>query len=230
MKAVILAGGLGERLKPFTQAIPKPLLPIGEQSLLEVQISNFVAQGFDDIYIATNYKSEYIESFIGDGSKLGAKITYSREEVPLGTCGPLSLIREKLDEPFILMNGDILSAVNFSKLFDFAMAEGSDFTVATKHIRTPFNFGSVKSEGNRIINVEEKPDFVIEIVAGIYVMKPELLNLIPKSEYYGIDTLIGKMLADEQPISRYLMEEYWLDIGRIDDYSEAEEAYKSHFS
>jgi len=230
MKAVILAGGLGERLKPFTQAIPKPLLPIGEQSLLEVQISNFVKCGFTEIFIATNYKSKYIENFIGDGASLGAQITFSREDIPLGTCGPLSLIQDRLDEPFILMNGDILSAIDFSKLFDFALGEESDFTVVTKNIRTPFNFGSVKSEGNRIVMVEEKPDFVIEIVAGIYVIKPKLLGLIPDGTYFGIDNLINNMLGGQRPISRYLMEEYWLDIGRIDDFSEAEQAYKSHFS
>ena len=230
MKAVILAGGLGERLKPFTQAIPKPLLPVGEQSLLEIQISNFARQGFDQVFIATNYKSEYIENFIGDGRKLGATVSYSREEKPLGTCGPLSLLRDKLDTPFILMNGDILSAVDFRKLYDFAVQEDSLFTVATKNIRTPFNFGSVKSDGNRIVSVEEKPDFVIEIVAGIYVVKPALLAQIPNGEYYGIDTLINDMLKNDQPISRYLMDEYWLDIGRIDDYSQAEEAYNEHFA
>jgi NDP-sugar pyrophosphorylase family protein len=230
MKAVILAGGLGERLKPFTQAIPKPLLPIGEQSLLEVQIANFVKYGVREIFIATNYKSEYIENFIGDGSRLGASVSFSREDVPLGTCGPLSLIRDKLDEPFIVMNGDILSAIDFNKLSEFAINQKSDFTVVTKNIHTPFNFGSVKSEGNRIINVEEKPDFVIEIVAGIYVMKPNLLDLIPDEKYYGIDNLISNMLSNQYPIMRYLMEEYWIDIGRIDDYTEAEKAYKSHFS
>ena len=128
------------------------------------------------------------------------------------------------------MNGDILSTINFGKFFDFALKEDSEFTVATKNIRTPFNFGSVKSEGNRIIKIEEKPDFVIEIVAGIYAMKPKLLDMIPDGEYYGIDNLINDMLAGKRPISRYLMEEYWLDIGQIDDYTEAEEAYKSHFS
>ncbi|MCP4035299.1 MAG: NTP transferase domain-containing protein [bacterium] len=230
MKAIILAGGLGERLRPFTQAIPKPLLPIGEQSLLEVQVANLVKYGFDEIYIATNYKSEYIENFMGDGSALGAKITYSREDKPLGTCGPVGLLRDELDEPFILMNGDILTTIDYLRFHRFGMGEGTDFAIATKNIGTPFNFGSVQSEGNRVIRVDEKPEFLIEVVAGIYFMSPALLELIPRGSYFGIDDLITRMLAENRPIARYLMEEYWLDIGRIEDYSVAEEAYQTHFA
>lgn len=230
MKAVILAGGLGDRLRPFTQAIPKPLLPIGEQSLLEIQIANFVKHGFDEVFIATNYKSEYIEKFIGDGSKLGARIAYSREKIPLGTCGPLSLLRDTLTEPFILMNGDILCAMNFRSLYDFGCRQDSSFTVGTKKIRTPFNFGSVEVDGDSIVKVEEKPDFLIEIVAGVYLIKPDLLELVPEATYFGIDNLIQQMLKSGRKVSRYLIEEYWLDIGRIEDYNKAEEAYKTHFN
>lgn len=229
MKAVILAGGLGERLKPFTQAIPKPLLPIGEQSLLEIQISNLSAANFRSIYLATNYKSQYIESFIGDGAKYGVSIRYSREERPLGTCGPLSLLRSDLTEPFVLMNGDILTTIDFQRFYAYGMAQDSDFTIATKNIGTPFNFGSVQTDGNRIVKVEEKPEFLIEIVAGIYFMKPALLPLVPDNQYFGIDNLIAKMFSLGKPITRYLMEEYWLDIGRLEDYREAEAAYDKHF-
>lgn len=229
VKAIILAGGLGERLRPFTQAIPKPLLPIGEQSLLEVQVSNLVGHGFDEIYIATNYKSQYIENFMGDGSTLGAKIVYSHEEQPLGTCGPVGLLRDKLDEPFILMNGDILTTIDFSRFHRFGVEEGTDFAIATKNVGTPFNFGSVQSKGNRVLRVDEKPEFLIQVVAGIYFMQPRLLDLIPDGVYFGIDDLIALMLREGKPIARYLMEEYWLDIGRVEDYSEAEEAYQTHF-
>jgi NDP-sugar pyrophosphorylase family protein len=229
MKAVILAGGLGERLRPFTQAIPKPLLPIGEQSLLELQISNLVDHGVDEVFVATNYKSNYIKNFIGDGSRLGVKIGYSEEVEPLGTCGPLSLLRDRLVEPFIMMNGDILTTLDFRKFQEFGLAQDSNFTVATKNIRTPFNFGSVESRGNQIVKVEEKPDFVMEIVAGIYFIKPDLLELVPDNQYFGIDGLISQMLADGMPITRYLMEEFWLDIGALDDYNDAEEAYREHF-
>jgi NDP-sugar pyrophosphorylase family protein len=229
MKAVILAGGLGERLRPFTQAIPKPLLPIGEQSLLEIQICNLRDHGFREIYLATNYKSEYIENFIGDGRQFQVAIHYSRERQPLGTCGPLSLLRAQLDVPFLVMNGDILTAMDFRRFYDFGLAQESEFTIATKKVGTPFNFGKVETEGNRIVKVEEKPEFLTEVVAGIYFMRPSLLRLVPDGRFFGIPDLIEKMLAEGMPITRYLLEEYWLDIGRVEDYSVAEEAYRTHF-
>jgi len=229
MKAVILAGGLGERLRPFTQAIPKPLLPVGEQSLLEIQITNLAKHGFDEIFIATNYKSEYIESFIGGGNQFNVRICYSRETKPLGTCGPLSLLRRQLDAPFILMNGDILTTIDFGRFYAYGCRQDSDFTIATKNVGTPFNFGKVHTVGDRIIRVEEKPQFLTEVLAGIYFMKPQVLELVPNDEYFGVPDLIDKMLVLGRPIMRYLMEEYWLDIGRVEDYSEAEEAYRTHF-
>ena len=229
MKAVILAGGLGERLRPFTQAIPKPLLPIGEQSLLEIQIANLAKHGFAEIFIATNYKSEYIENFIGDGGQFNVRIHYSRETKPLGTCGPLSLLRADLTEPFIVMNGDILTTIDFARFYRYGCEQGSDFTIATKKIITPFNFGKVHTEGNRIIRVEEKPELYTEIVAGIYFMQPAVLQLIPDETYFGIDHLIERMLTEGRSVTRYLMEEYWLDIGRVEDYTVAEQAYHTHF-
>ena len=229
MKAIILAGGLGERLRPFTQAIPKPLLPIGEQSLLELQIQRLAEAGCEKVFIATNYKSQYIRNFIGDGSQFGIEITCSEEKKPLGTCGPLSLLRDQLDTPFIMMNGDILTTLDFRRFFEKGLALDSLLTVATKQIRTPFNFGSVGTEGDRILKVEEKPELVFEIVAGIYLMKPPILERIPDGAYFGVDQLIQGMLADGLPVTRYAMKDYWLDIGQLEDYSQAEDAYKEHF-
>jgi NDP-sugar pyrophosphorylase family protein len=228
-KAVILAGGLGTRLKPFTDAIPKPLLPIGEKSVLELQISNLARYGFKEIFIATNYKADYVEAFMGDGKRLGVNIRFSKEEKALGTCGPLTLIREELNEPFIMMNGDILTNLDFQKVYEFGKNIDSPLTVVTKEIRTPFNFGSVKISGNYIIDVEEKPDLVLEIVGGIYFMKPEIFKYIPENEYYGIDSLIKKLIAEKIPVGRYLMNEFWIDIGQIDDFKEAQDAYDKHF-
>ena len=229
MKAVILAGGLGERLRPFTQAIPKPLLPIGEQSLLEIQILNLAKHGFSDVFLATNYKSEYIEHFIGNGSQFGIRTHFSREAKPLGTCGPLSLLRDVLDVPFVMMNGDILTTLDFRRFYDYGAAQDSDFTIATKNIITPFSFGKVHTEGNRIVKIEEKPDLYNEILAGIYFMRPALLELVPDDTFFGVDHLIHCMLAAQRPIVRYVVEEYWLDIGRVEDYTVAQEAYHTHF-
>lgn len=228
MEAVILAGGLGSRLKPFTEVIPKPLLPVGEKSVLEIQISRLKIHGFNEIFLATNYKSDYIQNFFGDGSKLGVSLTISKEDIPLGTCGPLSLLKDKLKKPFLVMNGDILTKADFTKIYDFALNINSDFTVVTKEIITPFEFGNVYSDGDYIYNVEEKPNIKTEIIAGIYILKPPILDLIPENEYFGMDKLIKTMLSKKIPIARYLLQEYWLDIGRIEDYNKAESFYSTH--
>jgi len=231
MKAVILAGGLGTRLKPFTEVIPKPLLPIGEKAVMEVQIEMLAKYGFDEIYIATNYMSDYVRAFLGDGSKYGVELIFSKEEKALGTAGPLSLLKEELDEPFIVMNGDILTKLDFSALYEFALVQESDLTLATKIITTPFRFGNViVDENNYVIDMEEKPEFHLEILAGIYCMKPGVFRFIPDNEMFGMDSLIMKMLEAEQKISRYLVQEYWIDIGQVEDYSKAREVYTEHFA
>jgi NDP-sugar pyrophosphorylase family protein len=229
MKAVILAGGLGTRLKPFTQVIPKPLLPVGESSVLEIQIMSLAKAGVTEIFIATNYMSDYVQAFLGDGSKYGVRIQFSKETEPLGTCGPVLLLKDHLGEPFILMNGDILTTLDFRKAYDFAVSLDSDFVVVTTEITTPFDFGNVKTRDNYIIDVHEKPNLKMEILAGVYIMKPQIFSHIPEQRYYGVDTLIKDMLAANEKIGRYLMKDYWLDIGRIDDYETAQEVYKEHF-
>lgn len=229
MKAVILAGGLGSRLKPFTQAIPKPLLPIGETTVLETQVGNLARHGFVEIYVATNYKAGYIERFLGNGDRFGVKIAFSKETEPLGTCGPLTLLKEDLQEPFLLMNGDILTLMDFRKFYEFGKLRKSALTVATTNVATPFNFGRVIAKEDRIVRIEEKKDLRNEILAGIYFMSPEIFKHIPEKTFYGIDHLITDMLKHNVVISRYLMKEYWLDIGRVDDFEKAQSAYREHF-
>ncbi len=230
MKAVILAGGLGTRLKPFTDIIPKPLLPLGDQSLLELQIELLKENGFDEIFLAVNYKADYIESFLGDGSKYGVKLHYSVETKPLGTCGPITLLKDKLTEPFLLMNGDILTKANFNDLYRKALEfKDSDFTIITKIITTPFRFGNIESEGHYVTGVEEKPDLKFEILAGMYLLKPEIFDSIPDDTYFGIDNLIHKLLKEKKPITKLLLKEYWIDIGVVEDYEKAKDIYATHF-
>lgn len=230
MKAVILAGGLGSRLKPFTEVIPKPLLPIGEKSVLEIQIGRLKQCGFNEIFLATNYKSEYIENYFGDGSRYGVKLCFSKEIKPLGTAGPLLLLKNKLIEPFIVMNGDILSLIDFADLYNTALAQEALLTISVKKEITPFAFGNIFFEGDKVTGIQEKPDIVMYVLAGIYVMKPEIFKLFPENEYFGMDMLIKKMLARNIPVTKYDLNEYWLDIGRINDYEEAQEVYKTHFN
>lgn len=229
MKAVILAGGLGTRLKPFTEVIPKPLLPVGESSVLEIQILSLARCGFDEIYIATNYMADYIEAFLGDGQKYGVRLTFSRETKPLGTCGPLSLLKNELREPFVLMNGDILTTVNFKDVLDFGVASDAALTVVTKEFVTPFNFGKVTKEGPYIVAIEEKPNFRFEVLAGIYAVKPSVVEMIPDDEYYGMDTLINTMLASHQKVAGFSLPGYWLDIGRAEEYETARTNYSELF-
>jgi NDP-mannose synthase len=230
MKAVILAGGLGSRLKPFTEIIPKPLLPVGEKSVLEIQIERLKKYGFNEIYLATNYKSEYIENYFGDGSRYGVKLKVSKEEKPLGTAGPLLLLKNELTEPFIVMNGDILSLVNFTELYNFALSKEALLTISIKKEITPFAFGNIFFEEDRVTGIQEKPDIVMYILAGIYVMRPEILDLFPENEYFGMDSLIKNMLDNQQPICKYDLKEYWLDIGRLNDYEKAQEVYGTLFN
>jgi len=230
MKAVILAGGLGKRLKPFTEIIPKPLLPIGEKAVLEIQIEHLKDNGFDHIYLATNYKSNYIENFFGNGDKYGVKLTISKEEKPLGTAGPIKLLQHELkNEPFLVMNGDILTLLSYRKLYEFAYKKNTLLTIATKDIYTPFQFGNIYTQGDYVVGIEEKPNIKTTILAGIYIFKPELLDHIPSNIYYGMDNLIKDMLAKGLPISHYPIQEYWLDIGQVEDYNKAQEIYNEYF-
>ncbi len=223
MKAVILSGGLGTRLRPFTEIIPKPLLPIGERSVLEIQIERLKQFGFDEVFLATNYRSEYIENFFGDGSKYGITLKISKEDKPLGTAGPLLLLKDKLTEPFLVMNGDILSLIKYDEFYNYAVNNSSLLTIAIKKEVTPFDFGNIFFDGDKVTGIQEKPDIVMYILAGIYIMKPEIFKFFPENKYFGMDALILKMLDSNSPITKYDLNEYWLDIGRINDYEEAQE-------
>lgn len=230
MKAVILAGGLGMRLRPFTQIIPKPLLPIGEKSVLEIQIENLRKHGFNEIFLATNYRSKYIENFFGDGSRYNVRLKISKEKKPLGTVGPLTLLKKELNEPFLVMNGDILTLLNFRKFHKFSLTMDTMLTIAIKEYSTPFAFGNIFYDGDYVTGIEEKPKIKHKILAGVYIFKPEIFDLIPDDEYYGMDTLIHKMLKKKMLVSKFEIKEYWLDIGRVDDYEKAEDIYKKYFA
>jgi len=198
---------------------------------METQILTLKSFGVSEVYIATNYMSDYVEAFIGDGSKYGVRLYFSKEKEPLGTCGPLSLLKESFTEPFLVLNGDVLTKMSFSDFYDFAIDHNAVLTVATKIITTPFRFGNVSVDSsNNIIDVDEKPELKMEIVAGIYCMTPGIFEFIPSGEYYNMDALIKKLLKVKIPIVRYLIQDYWIDIGQVDDYSKAQQIYAEHFS
>ncbi len=230
MKAVILAGGLGSRLKPFTEVIPKPLLPVGKKAVLEVQIERLKSHGFNEIFLATNYRSEYIENFFGNGTKYGIKLNISKEDKPLGTAGPLKLLAEEFNEPFLVMNGDILTLMDFSRFYEYAISKHTLLSIAIKKIITPYDFGNILFNGDYVTNITEKPDMITYALAGIYIMQPEILHLIPNKVYYGMDYLIRDLLTRDIPISKYELKEYWLDIGKPEDYEKAQHDYFSQLA
>ena len=230
LKAVILAGGLGNRLRPFTEVIPKPLLPLGEKTIMEVQIAALQRCGVKQVFVATNYMSDLVAAYLGDGKRFGIDVQVSRETKPLGTCGPIGMLRTELTDPFLVINGDILTKLDFRAFHDFAVAQNSCLTVGTKIITTPFRFGNVTVDDNNfIVDVDEKPELKMEIVAGIYCLTPDVFRFIPEDTYFGMDSLIKMLLGDKQRVSRYLIKDYWLDIGQVEDYSQAREHYETNF-
>lgn len=222
MKAVIMAGGPGERLGPITKIIPKPLLPIGGQSIMEITIRKIKEHGFNEVIIATNYMSDLFESYFGDGSKFGVKIKYSRETERLGTAGPLSLIKNEFKEPFLVINGDILSDLNFSNLLEFHKKNKADFTLVSKELDLPLQYGQVEHVNGIVKDIKEKPNIKAEVLAGIYIITPEALEHIPDGHYLMTD-FIRDLARKGLKVCRYPADGYWLDIGRAEDYQKAQE-------
>jgi NDP-sugar pyrophosphorylase family protein len=222
MKAVILAGGKGTRLRPFTTVIPKPLVPIGEKAIIEILLNQLYKNKVDEIFICVNHFAELIKAFLGDGTKYGIKINYSLETTELGTVAPIKLLNN-LPENFLVMNGDLLTDLNFGELFNFHIEQNSNLTIATYSRDSRVDFGVIKSnpEDNCVLEFIEKPVYNFEVSMGVYVMNKSLLNLIPENIHFGFDDLIYYLLKHNLPIKTFLYKGYWLDIGRPDDYEKA---------
>ncbi|HOI57117.1 MAG: sugar phosphate nucleotidyltransferase [Methanoculleus sp.] len=222
MRAVILAGGKGRRLEPYTTIIPKPLMPIGDKPTLEIILRQLQGHGVRDVTIAVGHLAELIMAFFGDGSRFGLSITYSWEERPLGTAGCLGLIKNDLAEPFLMMNGDVLTTLPFSKFMDFHQRSGAVATVALNKRNYFVDFGIVDTDGDEnIVGYTEKPGFEHFVSMGIYAFDPKVLEYIPSHEYIDFPDLIKVLLAAGETIKAYKYDGYWLDIGRFDDYKKA---------
>lgn len=224
MKAIIMAGGLGQRLRPLTKVIPKPLLPVGESSVLEILVNQLKDSGFKELFVALNYQSGLFEAFL-NSEKWGMKIKCSKEEAPLGTAGPMRLFKEHLTEPFLVINGDILTNLDFKELRDFHAAQHAYMTVVTKAITIPLRYGLVNTIENRIQSIQEKPDMVADIIAGIYYCDPKILDFIPDNSFFTMIDLLHLLLKEQKPLARYHLKDYWLDIGNMEDYEKAQDLY-----
>jgi NDP-sugar pyrophosphorylase family protein len=222
MKAVILAGGKGTRLRPYTTLIPKPLVPIGEKAIIEILLNQLYKNKVDEIFICVNHFAELIKAYLGDGTKYGIKINYSLETSELGTVAPIKLLNN-LSENFLVMNGDLLTDLNFVELFNFHLQHNSNLTIATYIRDSKIDFGVIKSNprDNCVLEFIEKPVYNFEVSMGVYVMNKSILNLIPENIHFGFDDLIYYLLKHNLPIKTFLYKGYWLDIGRPDDYEKA---------
>ena len=219
--AIILAGGKGTRLRPYTVVLPKPLMPIGDYPILEVIIRKLANSGFSKIIMAVNHQADIIKAYFGDGSKWNIEIVYSLEEKPLSTMGPLKLIKD-LPENFLIMNGDVLSDINFSNLFDEHVAEKNIFTISGFNRQLKSEYGVLNLDDNSYLNdFKEKPVFDLMVSMGIYIANKKILELIPNDEPYGFDHLMYDLLKTKNPPKVKLHNGYWLDIGRPDDYMQA---------
>ncbi|MFA6584699.1 MAG: sugar phosphate nucleotidyltransferase [Elusimicrobiaceae bacterium] len=224
MQAIILAGGKGTRLKPFTASIPKPLMPIDDMPILEIVLKQLRRAGFTDIVITVNHMAELIMAFFGDGAKLGLNIIYSREDSPLGTAGPLGLIK-KLDDNFLVMNGDLLTTLDYRDLHSFHVKNNSAATVSTYTKETKIDLGVLKIENGELKDYIEKPVYTFDVSMGIYMFNRKIMPYIPANAFFNMPDLILKLRGQEK-IMCYKKDYYWLDIGRVSDYETAVEIFK----
>lgn len=222
---VLMAGGLGTRLRPLTEDVPKPLLKVGDKPILETILADFAAHGFHKFYISVNYKAEMLIEHFGDGSRWGVDIHYLHETDRLGTAGALSLLPERPDKPFFVMNGDLLTKVNFGHLLDFHARQSASATMCVREYDFQVPYGVIKLDGQRIAAIEEKPVHRFFVNAGIYVLEPSCLDLIPRRRYFDMPSLFDQLVAGEQNTAAFPIHEYWLDIGRMEDFERANQEY-----
>ncbi len=222
MRAVVLAGGKGTRLRPYTTVFPKPLMPLGEVPILDVVLKQLVSAGFRDVTLSVGYLAELVRAYCGDGSRYGVPLRYLQEESPLGTVGPLGLLND-FDSPLLLMNGDILTDLSFEKVWEYHRANGGVLTVAINRRPLTINFGVVdEMDGNRIRRYVEKPTLDYRVGMGICVLEPAVKRFIRRGEPMDLPDLVAALLAAGENVVGWETDAYWLDIGRPDDYERAQ--------
>lgn len=219
---LILAGGLGTRLGDLTKQTPKSLLPIGDTPIIEMAIQNLVRYGFQRFFISVNYKADMIRESLGNGDRLKCEIQYLQEEDRLGTAGPLSLLDGKVNQPFLVMNGDIVTKIDFDSLFQFHAEHKEMATMCVKEYDMQVPFGVVQLDDNRVTDINEKPVHKFFVSAGINVMNPEAIALVPKKTYFDMPTLFDLILKKNKGVRAFPIMEYWLDVGRHTDLEKAQ--------
>ena len=221
-KVVLMTGGLGTRLRPLTNKTPKPMLKVGDKPLLESIILGFKKYGFTEIILSVSYKSEIIENYFGDGSNFGVNIKYIHENKRMGTAGALNFMRELLSEPFFVMNGDLLTNINFEHMMDYHVENRSIATMGVREYDFQVPYGVVKSKGVDIKSIEEKPVHNFYVSGGVYVLDAQVLDFVPENEFFDMPTLFEKVIDKNLKCISFPIREYWLDIGNHLDFSQAQ--------
>ena len=229
-RAVVLAGGKGTRLRPYTTVLPKPLMPVGDRPILDIVIRQLKAAGFDHVTISTGYLAELIEAFFGDGSKYGVHIDYYREDEPLGTVGALAMIEGLGESDFLVMNGDVLTDLDYAALLKRHNAGDAAATIATRERDIQISLGVLRFEdpedGTRLTGYDEKPKINYEASMGVYCFSPHVLEHIERGKRLDFPDLVLKLIAAGEPVRAWRSTDYWLDIGRHDDYEAALEEFE----
>ena len=219
----LMAGGFGKRLAPLTNNTPKPLLKVGNKPILENVINQFIDAGFYNFYISTHYRAEMVQEYFGDGSNLNVSIRYIYENEPLGTAGSLGLLPDNLPKlPILMMNGDLLTKIDFKELLRFHFQEGEDVTMCVREYDFQVPYGVVETDGKHVISIEEKPVHHFFVNAGIYVLNPSMLDMVDGKSYLDMPQLLEQKMRESGKISIFPVHEYWLDIGQIKHFDQAQ--------
>lgn len=215
---LIMAGGLGTRLRPYTENIPKPMLKVGNKPILQTIIEQFSAYGFKDILISVNYKSDIIENYFRDGSDFGVSIKYIKETKRLGTAGAIKLSSKYLHKPFFVINGDILTNVNFYNLLQYHIENNYKMTIGSRLYETQIPYGVLNIDETCVTSLEEKPIINYLVNGGVYILEPDIIKNIPEDKYFDMTELIDILINRKERVGSFSITEYWMDIGRIEDY------------
>lgn len=221
MKAIILAGGKGTRLAPYTNILPKPLMPIGDKPILEILIHQIKHAGIQKVVLTVGHLSSLIESYFKDGAQFGVDLKYSLEDKPLGTAGPLALVKN-LNKSFLVTNGDVLSDISIANFMEYHEKRGAAATIALYNKAVKIDLGVIQLDGDeKVIGYDEKPTFTFPVSMGIYAFEPRVLEYIPKNEYLDFPDLILRLIENNELVCSYKFDGYWRDLGNRDDYEQA---------
>jgi NDP-sugar pyrophosphorylase family protein len=229
MKAVLLAGGKGSRLRPYTAVIPKPLMPIGDHTVVEILLRQLARAGIDEVILCVGHQAALIEAVVGAGGRYGLRIAYRREDEPLGTVGPLRGLESELPAHFLVMNGDILCDLDFAALHAAGVASGAPLTVAVCERTSKIDLGVLDLDAaGRVVGFREKPTFTFWVSMGAYAMSREVLRFIPEGRPFGFDDLMNALLEAGENVGTLPFRGHWLDIGRSDDFADAQAEFEQH--